>query len=421
MTAIVSNLSLFASRNLDRALEAIVNDPARPLASLSVAAIRKGSIVYARAFGNRYIDPEDASRNKPATPETRYRVASISKVLTAIGAMKLVESGELDLERDVSDYLGWRFRNPSHPDRPISVRMLLSHTSSLRDDGGYAFAPDVALEDVLEPNGSFFEANSWAEEPADFFSYANLNFGLIATLIERLSGMRFDQYMSVRVLAPLGIGGGYNPASFSNSKLKTLAVLYRKRVNDRWDAKNPWVAQADATASETLFDPGTDYELGTNGTVFSPQGGLRASVLELARVALMLMNDGAFEGQAFLEPKTVQMMLAPQWTYDAKTTNGDPFSGLFRSWGLGLQRFTDSGDEGQTDRIIAVGGLKWFGHLGEAYGLLSGMLFEPVTRNAMIYLIGGLGADPDQDRGTYSAFYRREELILNTLYDNAIT
>ncbi len=420
MTAIVSNLSLSASRNLDRALQAILDDAARPLASLSVAVIKKGSVVYARAFGDRWIDPEDASRDKPATTETRYRVASISKVLTAIGAMKLQEAGELELDRDISDYLGWTLRNPNFPDAPITTRMLLSHTSSLRDDNGYAFGADVWLQDVLHPDGELFDPKSWAEQAPGFFAYTNLNFGVLATVMERITEIRFDQLMQDTVLTPLGMGGGYNPASFSNSRLKTLATLYRKFSNGRWDARTPWVAQVDDYATDPPTDPGTDYQIGTNGSLYSPQGGLRASPLELSRVALMLMNDGVTDNQVFLEPQTVQSMRSDQWTYDARKANGDPFAGLFRSWGLSLQRFTDSSDADRADRIIQTGGLNWFGHLGEAYGLLSGMLFDPVAKNGMIYAIGGLGANPEKDPGSYSAFFRREELILSALYDHAI-
>ena len=420
MTAIVSNLSLSASRNLDRTLQAILDDAARPLASLSVVAIKKGSVVYARAFGDRWIDPQDDARNKPATTETRYRVASISKVLTAIGALKLFEAGELELDRDVSDYLGWTLRNPNFPDAPITTRMLLSHTSSLRDDNGYAFGADVWLQDVLHPDGELFDPRSWAEQAPGFFAYTNLNFGVLATVMERITEIRFDQFMQDTVLKPLGMGGGYNPASFSNSRLKTLATLYRKFSDGRWDARTPWVAQVDDYADDPPTEPDTDYQIGTNGTLFSPQGGLRASPLELSRVALMLMNDGLIDNQVFLEPQTVQMMRSDQWTYDAKKANGDHFAGLFRSWGLSLQRYTDASDDQRGDRIIQTGGLKWFGHLGEAYGLLSGMLFDPVTKNAMIYAIGGLGANQEKDPGSYSAFFRREELIMNALYDHAI-
>ena len=82
----------------------------------------------------RHIDPD-----APADRDTLYRIASISKLVTTLGVMRLVEEGRLALDTDVGEYLGWRLRNPHFPETPITVRMLLTHTSSLRDDGGYSW------------------------------------------------------------------------------------------------------------------------------------------------------------------------------------------------------------------------------------------------------------------------------------------
>ena len=80
----------------------------------------------------------DRSRHRALTIDDPVRVASVSKLIVALGVMRLVEQNRLDLDRDVSDYLGWRLRNPAFPDRPITLRLLLSHRSSLRDDVDYA-------------------------------------------------------------------------------------------------------------------------------------------------------------------------------------------------------------------------------------------------------------------------------------------
>ena len=80
--------------------------------------------------GDRYIDAADPANNLPLALDSRYRTASISKTFAAVGAMRLVEQGKLDLDRDVSDYLGFTLRNPNYPDKAITTRMLLSHTSS---------------------------------------------------------------------------------------------------------------------------------------------------------------------------------------------------------------------------------------------------------------------------------------------------
>ena len=70
----------------------------------------------------------------------KMRVASISKLVVAIGVMRLVEQEKADLDADVSGYLGWTLRNPNHPTQIITLRQLLSHTSSVRDAGKYFIA-----------------------------------------------------------------------------------------------------------------------------------------------------------------------------------------------------------------------------------------------------------------------------------------
>ena len=138
-----------AMPELDRELSAIAADPAHPLASLSVLAVRHGHVVYHRQFGLRTIDNDHPARSVTADARTLYRIASISKLVTTLGVMRLREAGRLDLDRDVGDYLGWRLRNPHFPDTPITLRMLLSHTSSLRDDTGYYW--DAASGVLTDP------------------------------------------------------------------------------------------------------------------------------------------------------------------------------------------------------------------------------------------------------------------------------
>ena len=103
------SMQLALSNQLDRDLAGIVNDPAKPLASLSVIAVRQDGVVYQRQFGYKFIDRANPEKNKKADVETLYRVASISKMITTLGVMKLVEEGKLNLDRDISDYLGYKY------------------------------------------------------------------------------------------------------------------------------------------------------------------------------------------------------------------------------------------------------------------------------------------------------------------------
>jgi CubicO group peptidase (beta-lactamase class C family) len=131
---------------LDAELAAIAADPACQLASVSVLAIRNGAIACERQFGQRSI-----AAARPANERTLYRIASISKMMTTLGVMMLVEQGKLSLDADAGDYLGFPLRNPHFPERVVTLRTLLSHTSSLRDDAGYSWPSDTALSTILVP------------------------------------------------------------------------------------------------------------------------------------------------------------------------------------------------------------------------------------------------------------------------------
>lgn len=415
---------------LNAELKAVLDDPVKPLASLSVVAIRDGKIVYEGQFGKRFIDSAMAGSNLPADAQTLYRVASISKLVTAIGAMQLVEQNKLDLDADISSYLGFKLRNPNFPNALISTRMLLNHTSSLRDDGGYSFPLEQSLQSVLDSQGENYGAGrQWAQvsgisdrAPGKYFEYVNLNWGVLGTVMEAVSGQRFDRYMKQAVLTPLQIPGNFNAEELSAGEIKNLAVLYRKRSNEVWDPTGPWVAQADDYRGK-LPAPRVGmerYRPGRNATPFGPQGGLRIGAAGLARLMLMLLNGGEVDGIRLLSQTSVAAMLHEEWRHDESKINGDNYKGLFNAWGLGVQRFLDLSVHQRGDRLVADGGVSGYGHLGFAYGLQSAFVFDPVKRHGMIYIMGGVGFDPEVDTGQYSSLNSWEEKVLDALYRRAI-
>lgn len=419
---------------LDRELSAIAADPAHPLASLSVLAVRAGRMVYHREFGFRSIDNDVPARSRPADHRTLYRIASLSKLVTTLGVMRLREAGRLDLDRDVSDYLGWRLRNPHFPQDPITLRMLLSHTSSLRDDAGYYWeaALGVHLQDVLVPGGTRYGTGAmWATnaKPGAYFQYANLPWGVVGTIIERVTGERFDRAMQRLVLEPLGLHGGFHPVDFSAVDLANTATLYRKRLEkdgrEIWNPSGPWVPQVDDYRSERPVPRAApDYAIGSNGTLFGPQGNCRLSAAGLATIMRLLLRDGTHAGKLFLKPSSVALMRTPQWRHDGTGANGNNTFGshreLMNAWGLGMQLFLDRGGPGTGDRLVEGGGFTGVGHLGEAWGLTSALVFDPRKRNGMIFLTGGPGFDPETDPGIYSSMYRHEERILTALHRHAL-
>ena len=166
--------------------------PPVPKAQAGVAFDRQGDL---GAFAEGIADPQSG---RAVTPDDPVRVASVSKLVVAVGVMKLVEAGKLDLDSDVSRWLGWSLRNPAFPDRPVTLRQLLSHTSSVRDhDDQYAIALGGSVQaEMANPK-------SWDLEhgPGDtYFTYSNMNFPIVGSIVEKVTGERFDIWMRRNVL-----------------------------------------------------------------------------------------------------------------------------------------------------------------------------------------------------------------------------
>jgi CubicO group peptidase (beta-lactamase class C family) len=418
-----------ANPALSSTLQAIVSDPAKPLTSLSALVIRDGQVVFEGHFGQRVVTDGKVDHSKEADHATLYRMASISKLVVAIGAMRLVDAGQLDLDADIGNYLGYAVRNPHFADVPVTTRMLLSHTSSLRDDGGYFFPMDTPLKEVLQPGaGNAGPGATWAtsdektdRSPGRYFTYCNLNFGVVGTVIEAITRQRFDLFMRQQVLQPLGMVGGFTPETLTPADITHVAVLYRKARDDVWNPNGPWVPQVDDYQGKTPTPrAGLDtYVPGTNATGFGPQGGLRTSVADLSLAMQMLMNRGTLKGVRILSPQAVAAMLQPQWRKNPNQDNGDTLDGFLYAWGLGMQRFVDMSGPSTGDRFLEKGGLTGVGHMGFAYGLESGFIFDPLTRNGVIYAIGGVSANPDHNRGRYSAYSIWQERTLDALWNHA--
>lgn len=403
------------------------------LAGQQIVHVEDGEVTYSTATG---FAQDFGDLRFILEPAHKARIASVSKLVAAIGAMQLVEQGVVDLDGDVSAWLGFELRNPSFPDTPITLRQLLAHTSSIRDGGRYWLLEGETFSDFFLPAGSLFKdgaqfANGENQAPGEFFHYSNLNFGVVAGIIEAASGQRFDLYMREHVLLPLGLDIGYSPCDITRTAHEWLATTYRKvDDNGNWDSSAGWTAQVDGPTiacyvgmdpigrTETPPDPYlTDYQLASNPTYFSPQGGLRASAEDLSVIMRMLMNDGTINGVAILQPDTVSEMLTPQWTFEPSIDNGmtagedppgGPADGLMTSYGLSVH-IVDLEAWGLSPTTKKV-----YGHLGTAYGLLSQFWFDPETKDGFITIMTGLGDDPAKGEQGTSPLYPIEEAALRT-------
>lgn len=421
---ILSAFCLFAfcaakAEEADASVEGISKELARiikgrgetdPIAGAALAVMIGGRLIYAGAAGCAEFDQNRPRKcRRPLKPTSKLRVASISKMALAMGFATLVDDGRVNLDRDVSDYLGWRLINPSYPDKPITARRLLSHTSSIRDPEEYWVAAPGRFQDLVANSEGIFAPSAGAgAAEANWFKYANINYGILAGVIEGVSRQRFDIFMSDQLFKPNGLDIGYNWSGVSGAARGDGAALPR-RSDKEWVAvvDGPAVLADDAPyflAGEGLDRRGylARYSPGENPTLFSPQGGLRASVSDLVNLA-RLLND-------------FPMLTAPVWRFDEASPNGDTEGGYYEAFGLGVQ--TIAGNEALLphDELI--------GHSGEAYGLYSGAwtLKADASRHRsedMTFAFVATGVDEVPEKGAHPSFNAIEERLVRLALDAA--
>jgi len=354
--------------------------PTRPgiHAEVGVAFDRNGEIA---SFAEGIADSQSGRR---VTPDDPVRVASASKLVVAIGVMKLVEQGKLDLSRDVSRWLGWPLRNPAFPGRPITLAMLLSHTSSVREhDDDYAIPLGSSLRVVMA------DPRNWDPRhgPGDhYFSYANMNFPIVASIIEKVTGERFDIWMRRELLEPMKLDACFNWPTCNDAAVARAVELddpSGKPLKDDLHGVRP--------ACPVQVGEGQPCDLsrwrpGENGALFAPQGGLRISARGLARVGRMLLNGGELEGVRILSPKSVQSLLAPAWRFDGANGDRDGESAAICAYGYATQQIPTPGcadDMGTHGRALV-------GHAGDAYGLKSGLWIDRARGLGIAYFVTGV-------------------------------
>ncbi|WP_310533611.1 serine hydrolase domain-containing protein [Novosphingobium sp.] len=376
--------------------------PAAPQpAAVAVSFDRKGTrTVVAEGMADR-------ETGRKVTADDPVRIASISKLVTAMGVMRLVDQGKLDLDRDVSDYLGWKLRHPGFPDKPITLAMLLSHQSGLLDGPDLYIIPlDMTLRERLSDPRVWDAAHA---PGSGWFHYTNLNFPVVASVMERATGERFDRLMARLVLGPLRLDACFNWGDgCSPAMIKRAVVLYRSTgevAKDDLQGRRPdclVVPAADSSCDLASYRPGD------NGALFSPQGGLRISMKGLARLGQTISGNAA---NGFLSQPSYSRMFKPVWTFDGANGLGeDGESGFFCAYGLAAQRLANR-QEGCRDDPFGDGVMR-FGHSGDAYGLKAGLWFDPWTGRGVAYFTSAV---PDGDKGARSAFTSREESLIDRL------
>lgn len=294
------------------------------------------------------------------------RIASISKLIMALTALRLMDEGKLDLGRDVSDYLGWRLRSPYHPDAPVTLEHLLMHRAGLSDAGGYVIPLGESLDAKLADPAAWRNVGKPGEAA---FEYANLGSPLIATALEAASGERYDRLVERLVFAPLGVKACLNWIGCDADMQARAVTLYRDTGEVARDAPADLPPNCTIPVAEGASCDLQSYVPGTNASIFSPQGGVRIGMMDLAKI-----------GQALLAAEGEQTLASRLGPFRADRDDEQQF---FCAYGLAMQ-LIPAPHEGCDDDLFGDGRI-YFGHSGEAYALQSGLWIDPESGTGFAY------------------------------------
>ena len=327
---------------------------------LAIAVVDRDRVLWTEGFGDR------DDQGDPVTPDTIFSLQSMSKLFTATAVMQAVEAGRLDLDEPITTYLPdftVRSAFEAHPERRITLRMLLSHTAGLTHE-----AP-VGNSNELDP-GTFDEhvlsiSDTWLRFPVGSgFAYSNLGIDLAGYILERIEGRPFADLMRDSLLVPLGM---------DRSTFDRAAI----RADD-----NRAVPHVDYYSDPPIYEPVT------------AAGGLYSSADDLARFLRFELDEGILDGRTVLGPDSMREMrrIPP------------PFAGEHAGYALGVSRTRWNTWGQRPDLFNHSGGgtgfmsdLWWAPQLGVGVGMLTNSDDHDLQVNLALSILGDLVAE----RGMY--------------------
>jgi CubicO group peptidase (beta-lactamase class C family) len=308
---------------------------------LSLAIVRDQDVVWAKGYGFA-----DVARKQAATPETLYRIASVSKVFTATAVMQLRDAGALGLDDPVEKHLAWFHVRSSGADAsPITIRQLITHTSGMPRELPLPYWNDLAFpsrEDMIRLLGT----QAAVFPPETEWKYSNLALAVAGEVVAAAAREPYEDYVRRHILDPLGMGATRVHPSRATPG---LAVGYRRRV------------PGEAREAEDFIDT----------RALTPAASFASNVLDLARLVSLQFRDAPAGSSRILKAATLREMQRPQW--------------LRPDWQSG---------QGLGFWLRRVGGQLRVGHDGAAPGYRSQLDFDPSTKIGVIVLSNAYDADP---------------------------
>jgi len=261
---------------------------------IATLIIKDNEIVWNKNYGYRNLQYQ-----LPVEDSTLFLMASISKTITATAAMQLWENGLIDLQSNINNYLpsGFTVVNPHYPGDIITVKMLMTHTSTLLDNwnillpliscGDSLISLDTFLIKYLTPGGTYYStANFGNYQPGQQWNYTSVGTGLLALIIENLSGKSFHEYCKDSIFIPL-------------SMISTSWFLEGLDTNK---IAIPYVGST----------PGCHQ-----GWPLFPSAFLRTNKIDLLKFLQAFVNNGIYNNVRILDSTTISYMLSDQLGYPA--------------------------------------------------------------------------------------------------------
>lgn len=339
-----------AAQDNHDAIQAAVEEAAKKYGAegLQVAVIENGTVTDTYAYGW-------ATRNTdPMTTDHKIRIASISKVAVGITAQLLREDGIIDLDADISDYWGVSVKNPKYPNMPITIRGMLTHTSSIVNAGDSTSRAYSSVKSKLQ--GSGFSG----AVPGDigYWAYNNYAFGVLGMTLELAADRVVDDILSEKLYVPMDIDAAFGSGDLKNTDL--LATIYRATGE----------VGRSVSKSKSLHSPTTP---GESGSYFA--GGMTTSVYDLAKLIALLANDGMYEGVQLMQPESIGEM---ESRIETPVPGGSYQALPMRYW----------------PELYGREGIYF--HTGSAYGVFNAATYDPVTRDGVVVLTSGASGAKDE-------------------------
>ncbi len=302
------------------------------VAGACIQRFEKGTLTDCTAVGYASLEGGKTS----VTADTLFRTASIAKMVTALLVMRLQTKGLISVGEDVGSLLGFDVRNPHHPDTPLTLGMLLSHTSSIVDSPAYfARMGEATAQELLGQPDAFLNAS-----PGARFRYSNFAAGLVACALETRFGMSLETLAQQELFQPLGVFTTYD---ITQTRGRIVADSYRVLPSG-----HAFDAQARLAKAQSVLkpDPERHYVLAS--------GNLFISAPDLARLVLVAWNGA----EGFLDERSLRAMHTP--------IHGWPEPEVNMRHGMGLLMMDEP----------AICPHRVWGHQGFAYGAVNGVFFD---------------------------------------------